>query len=124
MGRKLGVVTSDGLNVHTGPTSASTVIDQIQKNDQLEILESDQGAPGWLYVRVRRDGVHGYVSAKFVHVETIPDPKPIPRPVPPPDVPKCEPPAPPPPHHDLGGALGAALLAMVIAAALFILAIR
>jgi hypothetical protein len=64
----IGSIISDGLNLRAEPNITGTIVDKLSPEDKLEVYSRVSG--GWLKVRVLRTGQLGYVSERFVELET------------------------------------------------------
>ena len=69
---KTGLVTADGINFRSGPSTDDAIIGELSKDDALAIISV---ADGWC--QVAWNGQEGYVSGLYVAVDGIPlkDPK-------------------------------------------------
>ena len=66
-----GTVNSDTVRVRKEPNTSSTILTQLDQNDEVEILEL---ADGWYKVQFEEDGetITGYISETLLDVEEEP----------------------------------------------------
>lgn len=67
-----GTVNSDTVRVRKEPSTQSTILTQLDQNDEVEILEQSDG---WYKVQFQEDGetITGYISETLLDVEKIPE---------------------------------------------------
>ncbi|MFN3292347.1 MAG: SH3 domain-containing protein [Gemmobacter sp.] len=57
-------VTASGANVRGGPSSGHDVVGRLARGEEVEVIED--GANGWLRIRIQGDGIEGWVSARLL----------------------------------------------------------
>lgn len=57
-------VAATGANVRGGPSTGFDVVGRLTRGEEVEVIED--GANGWLRVRIQGDGIEGWVSARLL----------------------------------------------------------
>ncbi len=60
----LHAVTGNRVNLRSGPSTANPVVDQVVRDQRVEVLE--ETPDGWLRIRVMETGLEAYIFGRFV----------------------------------------------------------
>jgi uncharacterized protein YgiM (DUF1202 family) len=61
-------ITTDVLNVRSGPSRDDEIVDQVRKGEMLDVIRDEHD---WLYIRTP-DGLYGWIMTKFTILQTTP----------------------------------------------------